>query len=98
MCFQNSSTPTRSVAGSLCVAIAFLVGWCVWTSWENRKEEPPIPPFDDEEESAAVDDSDRKSLLSSEKKGVRLSLLDRLMSLPVLKVRGKLYDAEKPDV
>jgi len=87
LCFQDSNTPTRSLAGPLCVAIAILVGWCVWTCWEKRKEEPPIPPFADEEENAVVDDSDRKSLLSS--------LLERLMSLPsILKVRGGVYDVE----
>jgi len=87
MCFQDSSTPARSLAGSLCAAVAILVGWCVWTCWEKRKEEPPIPPFADEEENAVVDDSDRKSLLSS--------LLERLMNLPnVLKFGRKVHDVE----
>jgi hypothetical protein len=87
MCFQDSSTPTRSLAGALCAAVAILVGWCVRTSWEKRKEETPILRFVDEEEKAVVDDSDRKSLLSS--------LFQRLMSLPsVLKIRGEVSDVE----
>jgi len=99
MCFQDSSTPTRSLAGSLCAAVAILVGWCVWTSWEKRKEEPPIPPFSDEEDNGVVNNSDRKSLLSSDKKEIRPSLLARLMHLPsVLKSRGKVYDTEKTGV
>jgi len=57
MCFQDSSTSTRSLAGSLNAAAAILVGWCVWTCWEKRKEEPLIPPFADEEENEVVDDS-----------------------------------------
>ena len=99
MCFQDSSTPTRSLAGSLCAAVAILVGWCVWTCWEKRKEEPQIPPFADEEEKMVIDDPDRKSLFSSEKKEIRPSLLSRLMNLPsVLKVRGKVYDTDKTGV
>jgi len=99
MFFQDSSTPTQSLAGSLCVVVAIPVGWCVWTSWEKREEEPPIPPFADEGDNAVVDDSDRKNLLSSEKKGIRPSLLDRLVSLrSVLKVRGEVYNADETDV
>ena len=99
MCFQDSSTPTRSLAGSLCAAVAILVGWCVWTCWENRKKEPPIPPFADEEENAVVDDSDRENLLSSEKKRIKPFLLGRLANLPsILKVREKVYDTDKPGV
>jgi hypothetical protein len=87
MCFQDSSTPTRSLTGSLCAAVAILVGWCVWTSWENRKEEPCILHFAEEEENTVVDDSDGKSLLSS--------LLGRLMSLPIVpKARGEAPDVE----
>jgi hypothetical protein len=99
MCFQDSSTPTRSLTGSLCAAVAILVGWCVWTCWEKRKEEPPIPPFSDEEEHGVVDDSDRKGLLSSEKEEIRPSLLGRFMNLPsVLKVREKVYRTDKTGV
>jgi hypothetical protein len=74
MCFQDSSTTTRILVGSLCAAVAILVGWCVWTMWERRKEEQPIPTFADEEEKTVA-------FLSSEKTKIRPALFDRLMSL-----------------
>jgi len=96
MCFQDSSSATRGCIGSLCVAVTILVGWCVWTSWEKPKEEPPTPRFVDEEETPVADDSDRKSSLGSEKKEIRLSLLDRFMGLPnLLKVRKDPSSEEK---
>jgi hypothetical protein len=76
MCFQDSSTATRILVGSLCAAVAILVGWCVWTIWARRKEEQPIPTFANEEEKTVADD-----LLSSERTEIRPSLFDRLMSL-----------------
>ena len=58
-----------------------------------------MPHFAEEEENVVVDDSDRKSLLSSEKKEIRPSLLGRFMNLPsVLKARGKVYDTDKTGV
>jgi hypothetical protein len=84
MCFQDSSSATRSFVGSLCIAVAILVSWCVWTSWEKRDEEVPIPTFVNDEEEAAADAPDRESLSSSKKKGIRPSLVDRFMSLPSL--------------
>jgi len=95
MCFQDSSTATRGLVGSPCIAIAVLVGWCVWTSWEKQKEEPPIPVFADEEETVA-DDSDRKSSSSSDEKETRPSLFDRFMSLPsLLKARKDPSSSEE---
>lgn len=86
MCFQDSSTSTRSVCGSLSVAVALLITWCVRTTWEKRKEEPPVLSFMDGKEKALINNSDRKSLL----KEIRPSLLGRLMSLSsVPKVRER---------
>ena len=75
MCFQDSSTATRIFVGSLCIAVAILVGWCVLTIWE-RREEQPIPTFADEEEKTMA-----KDFLSSKRTEIRPSLFDRLMSL-----------------
>jgi hypothetical protein len=75
MCFQDSSTATRILVGSPCAAVAILVGWCVWTIWERRREEQPIT-FADEEEKTVTNE-----FLSSERTENRPPLLDRLMSL-----------------
>jgi Ca2+/Na+ antiporter len=95
MCFQDSSTATRILVGLLCAAVAILVGWCVWTIWERRREEEPIPTFPDEEETAVADDSDRRSFLISENTEVRPSLLNRLTNLSG---QGIAYDAEQTGV
>jgi hypothetical protein len=76
ICFQDSSAATRIPVGSLCAAVGILVSWCVWTTWERRREEQPIPAFADEEEKTVADD-----LLSSERTEIRPSLFDRLTSL-----------------
>jgi len=65
MCFQDSSTVTRILVGSVSAAIAILVGWCVWTTWVHQMGEPPIPPFADGEENPVAVDSDRRSFLGS---------------------------------
>jgi hypothetical protein len=54
-CFQNSSTVTCSLIGSLCGVIAVLVGWCIWTSWEEQPPSDAKPTeellsFEEEEE------------------------------------------------
>jgi len=90
MCFHDSSTVTRILVGSLCAAVAILVGWCVWTIWERRKEEQPIPTFADEEEEMAAN-----NFLSSERMEIRPSLLDRLMSLSG---REREDDADQTEV
>ena len=72
MCFQDSSTPTQILVGSLGAAIAVLVGWCVWIIRERRWNEPPIPTFADEEE---------KVVANAEKTEIRPSPLDRSASL-----------------
>jgi len=76
MCFQDSSTATQILVFSLYAVVGILVGWCVWTIWERRLEEPPIPTFANEEEPPVADD-----LLSSERTKIRPSLLDKVMSL-----------------
>ena len=76
MCFQDSSTATRILVGSLCVAVAILVVWCVWAIWERHREKQPIPTFADEEEKTVAN-----NFLSSERTKIRPSLFDRLKSL-----------------
>ena len=95
MCFHDSSTATRILVGSLCAAIAILVGWCVWTIWEQPWEERPIPPFADEEEKVVADDSDRRNFVSPEKAEIGPSLLDRVMSLSG---QGREDDADQTGV
>ena len=73
MCFQDSSTATRILVGSLCATVAILVGWCIWGLRERQREEQPIATFKDDEENAVPDDSERTK--------IRPSLFDRLMSL-----------------
>ncbi|KAF9530151.1 hypothetical protein CPB83DRAFT_851059 [Crepidotus variabilis] len=45
VCVDNSSTTTRILITSACVAMAILVAWCVWSAWESQPEntEPPPP-------------------------------------------------------
>jgi hypothetical protein len=76
MCFQDSSTATRILVGSLCAGVAILVGWCVWTLWERQREEQSIPTFIDEEEKTMAN-----NFWSSERTEIRPSLFDSLMSL-----------------
>lgn len=95
MCFQDSTTATRILVGSLCAAVAIFVGWCIWSMWEGRRKERPIPTFADGEEKGAADDSDHGAFLSSESTEVRLSLLDRIMSLSG---QGRVYDADQTGV
>src|SRR5437899_910689 len=85
MCFQNSSSATRSFVGPLCVVVAILVGWCVWTSWEKPEEEEEQSTllFVDEEEPVA-DNFDCKSSLGSEKNEPKPSFLNRFVTLPSL--------------
>jgi hypothetical protein len=76
MCFQDSSTATRVLVGSVCEVVTILVCWYVWTIWKKRSEEPSIPTLADEKEQTVAND-----LLSSERVEIRSSLLDRAMSL-----------------
>ena len=36
LCFEDSSTVTLSLIGSLSGVIAVIVVWCIWTSWEKH--------------------------------------------------------------
>jgi len=52
MCFQHSSSSARVPVSSACAAIAILIGWCVWSSWESHPEIPAtgqLLPDDDDE-------------------------------------------------
>jgi len=72
MCFQDSSTVTRILVGSVSAAIAILVGWCVWTTWVHQVGESPIPPFADGEENPVAVDSDRRSLGRSKRENLAI--------------------------
>ncbi|KAJ3516741.1 hypothetical protein NLJ89_g928 [Agrocybe chaxingu] len=38
MCFQHTSTPTRSLVAPAGGAIAIFIVWCIWSSWETTEE------------------------------------------------------------
>ncbi len=55
--FQNSTSESRALVGSLSVVVAALVVWCIVTYWETQpKEEPSKRPLIQLE--SQVDDSD----------------------------------------
>ena len=36
--FQKSTSACRTSVGTLSLAVAILIVWCIWTSWENAVE------------------------------------------------------------
>ncbi|KAF8960343.1 hypothetical protein BDZ97DRAFT_2077571 [Flammula alnicola] len=86
VCFQGSSTATRTFVGSLCVAVAVLVVWCIYTSWEEKHDQDEDDrrlAYEDQleqvEESEAVSSQE-----PDENEQSRHTLLNRLWNLPII--------------
>lgn len=54
LCFDDSSTVTLSLIGSLSGVIAIMVAWCIWASWEK----PPISDAHSTEKLLSFEDDD----------------------------------------
>ncbi|KAF8960344.1 hypothetical protein BDZ97DRAFT_1922248 [Flammula alnicola] len=96
VCFQGSNTGSRSLVGSLCAAVAVLIVWCIYTSWEKKHdqgEDDRRLAYEDQleqlEESEGV-----ASQEPDEKEQAKHTLLNRLWNLPViLSIRRGSYDS-----
>ncbi|KAF8966551.1 hypothetical protein BDZ97DRAFT_1917374 [Flammula alnicola] len=92
VCFQGSSTATRSLVGLLCAAVAVLIVWCIYTSWEKKQDE------DEDVHRLAYEDQleqlEESELVSSQEPDEKEhTFLDRLWNLPViLSIRRGSYD------
>ncbi|KAH9478558.1 hypothetical protein JR316_0009015 [Psilocybe cubensis] len=90
--FADSSVPTRSLVGSLCFAVAILIIWCVYTSWEKHADDKPVEPSEPKPEST----NSQRSIHSQHPfKSWREYALSKFLSLPAVQVfRRKSYDSE----
>ncbi|KAF9485028.1 hypothetical protein BDN70DRAFT_705879 [Pholiota conissans] len=77
--FQNSNVQTRSLVGSLALAVSILIVWCVITSWEKKNHtEEKTRPLSYEE----IQEPDEEAVSESPKP--KYSIFDKIRSLPVL--------------
>ncbi|KAF9568673.1 hypothetical protein CPC08DRAFT_746116 [Agrocybe pediades] len=93
VCFQDSSSATRALVGSLCFVVVVLVIWCVKTSWaEQPMPDVPIIP---ESDPASVSDNGSSDKLS-EKSVNKPTFLSRISAF--LSYRKATYDSQKTAV
>jgi hypothetical protein len=64
LCFEDSTTVTLSLIGSLSGVIAVLVAWCIWTSWEKH----PVSDAHPSEKSLSFEEDDDLEELEKPKK------------------------------
>ena len=72
MCFQHSSSSARVLVSSACAAIAILIGWCVWSSWESHSETPAtgqLLPDDEDDEDPTGSHNDGGEMYGKEEDG-----------------------------
>lgn len=91
--FQNSTSACRTWVGTLSLAVAILIVWCIWTSWENtiEKDESDRPLVSADAplyEGQASEDT--MSSQGSTKKG----LLDRIRIVPSFLCRRDSGDSD----
>ena len=97
LAFQNSTSESRALVGSLSVVISALVVWCIFTYWETqRKEEPSNRPLIQLE--SQVDDVDEEK---GDQRGSQQrikEILDIIRHIPDLVYRRGSIDSNKTAV
>ncbi|KJA18434.1 hypothetical protein HYPSUDRAFT_45294 [Hypholoma sublateritium FD-334 SS-4] len=94
--FQNSTAESRAWVGSLSVAVAVLIVWCIVTSWESQGEEDapdrPLVQVESQVEDDNEEDDEKRS-----RQGIR-EILDIIRHIPDLVYRRGSVDSEKTAV
>ena len=97
--FQNSTAESRAWVGSLSLAVAILIIWCIVTSWESQAEEEvsdrPLVQVESQIEDA--EDDIEKEEEKRSKQGIK-EFLDIIRHIPDLVYRRGSVDSEKTAV
>lgn len=95
--FQNSSAETRAWVGSLCIAVAALIVWCIATYWKTQQEGKPsdrplVQPESEVDDINEEEDDERRS-----QQGFG-TILDTIRKIPNLVYRRGSIDSDKTAV
>ncbi|KAJ7266926.1 hypothetical protein B0H12DRAFT_1320913 [Mycena haematopus] len=88
MCFQESSLLTRTLVAVVWAAVAALILWCVFNSWESSDWDW----LQAEDEGDATQQEETKSVVTSETKPKKKRWT---MSWPIIALRKESYDSDR---